>query len=146
MDNAVFVFGGDGENGTVCEKSSVPLEHWTPLSPMHYARSHFTPCAFNNLLYLASTAAGDHRAVESFSPHTETFSVLPEDLQLSWASVAFVANGELTLLTANEQIARWKIESEPYFRVSITDRGCWSLHPLLLLRLWFILPIELDRR
>ena len=92
---------------TVCEKSSVLPMHWTPLPPMHGGRCSFTPCAFKALLYLASS---NNRAVESFSPNTETFTVLPVSLPQDFltvnGSVAFVANGELILLTWNEQIAR----------------------------------------
>ena len=29
-------------------------------------------------------------------------------------------------------MAGWKIESEPHFRVSATNRKCWSLHPPLV--------------
>ena len=138
VGNTVFAFGGfHGESPlTVCEKCSVPLTHWTQLPSMHYARSDFTPCAYKALLYLVSTAAEDHRTVESFSPHNETFTVLavslPEDLELGWASVAFVANGELLLLTGHRQMARWRIESEAHFRVSATSRGCFSFHSPLI--------------
>ena len=103
---------------------------------MHYPRSSFTPCVFKALLYLASTWAKDHRAVESFSPHTETFTILPvslpAELQLDCASVAFVSGGELLVLTEKRQMARWKIGNKGSFRVSATDRGCWSHHPPLI--------------
>jgi len=132
MSKAVFAFGGSVDYSgprTVCEKSTIPPTSWTPLPPMHYARVHFTPCLFKGRFYLAS--ASDHRAVESFSPLTETFTVLPvalpEDLLLVCGSVAFVTDGELILLTYNQQMARWKVESEVCFRISATDRKCWSL-------------------
>ena len=100
---------------------------------MHHARSDFTPCAFKALLYLAST--NKHRAVESFSPHSETFTVLPvslpANLKLDCFSVAFVADGELILLTVYKQMARWKV-GEAHFRVSAIDRQCCSLHPPLI--------------
>ena len=79
MGSTVFAFGGiDGTPLKVCEKSSVPPTHWTPLPPMHYARSNFTPCAFKAFLYLVS--AKNNRAVESFSSHNETFTVLSVSL------------------------------------------------------------------
>jgi len=136
VGNTVFAFGGDSGNlRTVCEKSSVPLTQWTPLPPMHYGRMAFTPCVFKALLYLASTNTASNRAVESFSPHTGTFTVLPvslpPDLQLGCFSVAFVANGELFLLTEKKQMARWKV-GEPHFRVSAINRKCWSHHPPLI--------------
>ena len=142
MGNTVFAFGGIvsllANPMTVCEKSSIPPTHWTPLPHMHYARCSFTPCVFKALFYLASTYA-KHRAVESFSPLTETFTVLPVALPKGlkigyWGSVTFVANGELTLLTNKKQMARWKIESEAQFRVSATDRDCWSCHSPLIVR------------
>lgn len=139
VGNSVFAFGGSVDSRSsirVCEKSSVPPTHWTPLPPMRYARSSFTPCVFKVLLYLVSTRAEDHRAVETFNPRTETFTVLPvslpADLKLGWGSVAFVADGELILLTYQKQAARWEIEQECGFRVSATDRECWSLHPPLV--------------
>jgi len=86
VDNTVFAFGGYGPV-TVCEKCSLPLTRWTQLLPMHCAR-----------------------AGESFSPATETFTVLPvslpADLVLGCGSVAFVANGELVLLSQLKQVAR----------------------------------------
>ena len=135
VGNTVFAFGGwDDGPMKVCEKSSFPPTSWTPLPPMHYARAGFTPCAFKDLLYLAST--NNRRAVESFSPDTETFTVLsvslPKRLQLNCDSVAFVLNEELILLTTNEQVARWQIEGEVNFRVSNTDRPCCSYHPPLI--------------
>ena len=73
--------------------------------------------------------------MESFSLHTETFTVLPvslpAQLQLYCGSVAFVANEELILLTEMKQMARWKIDTAD-FLVSATDRECWSLHPPLI--------------
>jgi len=136
VGTTVFAFGGwdSGNRMKVCEKSSVPFAHWTALPPMHYARGFFTPCAFKALLYLTSTH--EYRAVESFSPHTETFTVLPvslpADLDLGSDSVTFVANGDLLILMQGDQMARWKIESESSFCVSTTDRGCCSYCPPLI--------------
>ena len=83
-----------------------------------------------SLFYLAGTYAKDHRAVESFSPLTESFTVLPislpAQLQLCWNSVSFIANGELCVLTNNKQMARWRVESESEFRLMDIDRKCWS--------------------
>lgn len=133
VGNTVFAFGGfvsgtQGDPMTVCEKCSLLPTHWTPLPPMQYARSLFTPCLFKDSLYLVSSVV---KAVESFSPLTDTFTVLPvclpAQLQPS-ASVTFVARGELVVLTNSKQVARWKVESEGFFRVSATDRECASFH------------------
>ena len=128
VGKAVFAFGGryDTNPKKICEKSSMPCTHWSSLPPMHYARTLFTPCVFQALIYLAS-ANRDHEAVESFSPTTETFTVLPvsltPDLVLGFGSVAFIINGELVLLTGCQQIARWKVE-EAHFRVSDIEKKC----------------------
>jgi len=140
VGRTVFAFGGnvkvDGDPLAVCEKSSFPPTNWTPLPHMNYARWFFTPCPFEELLFLTSTYFTHHRAVESFSPHTETFTILPvslpAELQLDCASVAFVSGGELLVLTEKRQMARWKIGTKQSFRVSATDRGCWSHHPPLI--------------
>lgn len=135
--STVFAFGGyHGGPRKVCDKNSVPLAGWNSLPPMHYARSHFTPCAFKALLYLTSTKARSHRTVETFSPNTETFTVLsvslPAELQLGCSSVAFVANEELFLLTHKMEMACWRIECEFHFRVSSTARNLYSSHPPLV--------------
>lgn len=44
-------------------------------------------------------------------------------------SVTFKVNGELYLLTASGQMARWKIESEAVFRFSSSSRRYSSYHP-----------------
>ena len=43
---------------------------------------------------------------------------LPSRLEIDCYSVAFVAYGELILLTWKKQMARWKIEKEAHFRIS----------------------------
>ena len=133
VGNDVFAFGGQNSDLkilTVCEKWNLQDKRWTRLRNMHHARNCFTPCHFNSLIYLVSTIVKDHRAVEVFNPGTETFKVLliplPAQLVLGCCSVAFVANGELCLLTNNKQKACWKIESECDFRLSYTSRKYWS--------------------
>ena len=92
MGNRVFAFGEYKDSGpsTICEYLCEQSSAWTQLPPMHNARCWFTPCPFKALLYLTSTYAND-RAVESYSPHTETFTVLfvspPAQLQLTCGSV-----------------------------------------------------------
>jgi hypothetical protein len=72
--------------------------------------------------------------VETFNPETEEFTNLAVRLpsQLSHSSFSFVANGELCLLTSTKQLARWKIESEKKFRLSFTNRNCFSTQPPLV--------------
>ena len=49
-----------------------------------------------------------------------------------FASVSFVANGELCVLTRRKQLGRWRIESEGEFRLFQTERECWSSQPPLI--------------
>ena len=110
-----------------CEKMQLSDQHWTQISNMLYPRASFTPCHFRSLLYLAS--ASIHKKVETFNAATETFTVLPitlPSLLTPTTSVAFIANGELCLLTKCKQMARWKVETECDFRLSRTSRSSWS--------------------
>ena len=131
VGNCVYVFGGD--NGQMClnscEKVVLLSKCCAALQSMTHTRSAFTPCLFRSLLYLA--AATDRvRAVETFSPETETFTVLPvslpPQLALGRCSVAFVFNEELCLLTQGKQMARWKIGVEREFRLFNTGKVIWS--------------------
>lgn len=133
VNNAVFAFGGvdSGKILNICEKCHSLEMRWTKLRDMQYARSHFTPCQFQSLIYLVSTDNNaDHRTVETFTPANEMFNVLrvslPMQLTLGCSSVAFVAYGELHLLTEKKQRVSWKIESEGEFRLSSIDKGCSS--------------------
>jgi hypothetical protein len=135
-DDCVYAFGGRDAFNTAlksCEKWNIAKQTWQLIAPMQHPRSDFTPCTYRLLFYLVDHSV---RAIETFSPQTEEFAVLPITLpvrlQLLAASVAFVADGELCLLSY-KQIARWKIESELEFRLSATDRYCWSnQQPLIM--------------
>lgn len=135
-DNCVYAFGGLNGNKE-CEKWSFVQNCWTRLPDMHYARGYFTPCPFQSLIYLAATSATDHRAVESFSPQTEICTVLPVSLPLQltlgYNSVAFVASGELCVLTQHSEMARWRVDSESEFRFSATNKECYSRQPPLVM-------------
>ena len=131
----VYVFGGcDASCNEMnsCEKYSIADKQVLPLGNMQYRRSRFTPCVFQSLIYLVCAYP---RTLESFSPETEIFAVLPLSLPSHLkmgASVAFVVSGELCLLTAGKQMARCKLASENEFRLSNTERYCGSTQPLLV--------------
>lgn len=131
----VYIFGGcDSSSNELdsCEKYRIADMQALSLGSMRYRRSRFTPCSFRGLIYLACAYP---RTLESFSPETETFTVLPLSLPPSiklGASVAFVANGELCILTAAKQMARCYLESESQFRVTNTERYFGSTQPPLL--------------
>lgn len=135
--NFVYVFGGfDGSAGLKSnEKYHIAEKQWLPLADMHRSRSGFTPCYYHSLIYLVDTYI--YRIMESFDPERETFTelpvFLPSQLELGCDCAAFIANGELCVLTEAKQIARWKIDSEAGFRLYETKESCWSSQPPMVI-------------
>jgi len=129
----VFVFGGKGDDKRLksCEKYELREKQWLPMDSMQERRSNFTPCTYRSLIYLLCPVTP---LIETFSPDTEAFTVLPISLppQLDYGSVSFVVNGELCVLTDDRQMALWKIETETEFRLCKTERECWSTQPPLV--------------
>ena len=127
-----YVFGGNWPSLASCEKLDLASPVWTSLPDMHHARYAFSPCLYEQLVYLAD-ARQTHRIIETFSLTAETFSEvsvrLPETL--TGYSTAFIADGELTIVTSDYKIAWWKIKSEAVFRSNYTNRGCSSNSPPL---------------
>ena len=129
----VYVFGGipckeSCEKYSLTEKTSLPLS-----SIMRYGRCYFTPCSLWALIYLPCPFTTP--IIESFNPGTEVFTELPVSLPRHMKdlfSVAFIAQGELHVLTENKLMAVWKIESESSFRLSHVDRECASTQPPLI--------------
>lgn len=123
--DSIYVFGGWDYPSSLnsCEKSQLSNNEWRPMGSMVHARDGFTPCAFQTSILLASPQT----PIERFHPETETFTVLPfAPLHRSCFSVAFVIGEELFLLTSDKHLARLKLEPGNEFRVSNTDRECWS--------------------
>ena len=129
----VYVFGGGAPDNKSCEKYCIAPSRWQGLSSMHFPRYGFTPCATGQVIYLAGALPASSQAVETFNCETEEFTVLSVSLpaQLRYSSVAFIANGDLCLLTAHKQFASWKIGVDKEFRLSLSDRECWSTQPPL---------------
>lgn len=139
--NAQFYVLGGWNNGyqclNSCEKMQLGDQRWTPSSTsMLCPRHSFTPCYFHSLLYLASANHEGKGTVETYSAETDTFALLSVSLspilQLGYRSVAFIANGELHLLTEGKQLALWSLETERELRVSSIGRASWSLQPPLI--------------
>lgn len=130
-----FVFVFRSAPGSVsCEKYALEGCEWVPLGNMKHGRYGFTPCTFHALIYLPSPKTT--LIIESFSPETELFTELPVTLPIQMQgspSVAFVASEELCVLTGNKQMGKWNIEVESEFRLSATERNCWSTQPPLIL-------------
>ena len=136
----IYVFGGVGSAGylTTCEKMDITDKQWvSTANNMLYPRISFTPCHHRALLYLVCSRNEANRTIETFHPETEVFALLPiqlpSEIQIGWASVAFVVNGELCLLTDNQQMARWKVDSEHEFRVENTGTTCFSTQQPLVM-------------
>jgi hypothetical protein len=133
----IYAFGGfyPPNHLKSSEKCSLVNKQWQPIASMQHARSDFTPCIFRDLIYLVD--GKEHRTVESFCPLTETFTVLPISLPTRFAydsdTAAFVANGELCLLTHRKQLARWEIVAGNEFRMFKTDRACGSSQAPLIM-------------
>jgi len=134
-----YVFGGHYGKTTLssCEKMVLADQYWSEMNSMHYPRAAFTPCHFNSLLYLVSANIYAQRTIETFNADTHTFALLPislpDSLIINVDSVAFVADGELCLLTNCKQMARWKIQTEREFRVLGTNRNIWSRQQPLII-------------
>jgi len=138
-EGCIYVFGGEDNTGqgvTTSSKASLKDYNWSQLLGMHYPRVGFTPCNYRSLIYLVSVGSKNHRAVETFNPVSGTFAVLSISLskQLGFgvASVAFVAKGELCVLTEFQLRASWKIESERSFRLNPINKACCSTQQPLI--------------
>ena len=135
----VYVFGGYCDLKS-CEKYALQAKQWQLIGDMEHPRHAFTPCTFQALIYLLCPCTIP--AIETFSPGTETFAILPVTLPAKmkgWESVSFVVNGELCILTNNRQMGRWKIESERKFRLSRSNKESWSCQqPLIVDSLVYI--------
>lgn len=135
LASIVYIFGGlnGSEYLRVCEKYGLQDRQWQSLRDMRKEKGYFTPCTYRTLIYLP--CPNITRNIETFDSETETFSYLsvhlPRGMRVS-ESAAFVANGELCILTLNKQMGRWKIESEGEFRLTATEMSCWSSQPPLV--------------
>lgn len=134
----IYAFGGWDNHSRLrsCEKMDLSSKCWTHCGDMTHPRSSFTPCLHRSLLYLAAASTPDVWEIETFDPETETFAVLPvslpPELTLKQASVAFIANEELCLLTCGRQLARWKIDTESEFRLSWGESIWSNQQPLIV--------------
>lgn len=61
---------------TSCEKYSISLNTWTVFGDLHHPKYHFTPCHYNDEVYLCSLDLHGH-PFEAFHCVTETVRCLP---------------------------------------------------------------------
>lgn len=142
--HSVYVFGGDDPDNLSYEEYELHGQQWVLLGNMKYPRGCFTPCTYRDLIYLPCPRTT--AVLETFSPETNSFAELlvsfPPGMLSGYDSVAFVANGELCVLTGGKQLGRWKIETENEFRLYDTDRACWSTQPPLILDSFILIASE----
>ena len=117
--NFAYLFGGgDGIKAiTASEKLDTVEKSWSVLPDMNHPRSGFSPCFFEDEIYLPDVGHS-HRVIETFSVISEKYRILGVALpsSLSNSSVAFVAEGEMVVVTYSKQVGRWRIGTEEEFR------------------------------
>lgn len=132
---SVYVFGGWNHNTVLasCEKFGIATKTWTRLKDMGYARGGFSPCLFEDKIYLPDTCQ-QHHVIETFHVSTEAFAVFPVALpnSLSGYCTAFIRDGELTILTYSRQIGKLRLRTETQFRVLQSNKECRSSCPPMI--------------
>lgn len=109
----VFVFGGNDPATAQCERLCLTAQVWSPLSSMHRAKHAFSPCRYEDSIYLP--AAGEE--LEVFSLLSETFNLLAYTIPLKpGPTVGFLVEKELYVL-AGGQLARKLLASD----MSVTE-------------------------
>lgn len=105
-DNSVYIFGGSPPEHRSCEQLCFPSPHWRSLRPMTQPRSHFSPCAFRQYIYLTDLL--NSRRIEAFDTVSERYKsvkldfVIDPDYSISWTD-----QGEIVLLTQDE-VVTWQ--------------------------------------
>ena len=105
-DNSVYVFGGSPPENRNCEQLCFPSPRWRSLRPMTQPRSHFSPCAFRQYIYLTDLLNSSR--IEAFDTVSEKYKsvkldfVVDPDYSISWTD-----QGEIVLLTRDE-VVTWR--------------------------------------
>ena len=147
----IFAFGGYSESWEplkTCEKYSLKARKWSNIANMRYARCWFTPTKHQSWLYLACTMV-KKTGIERFDVSSELFSEVkvdyPQNLVLECASVSFVYQDELIILTFYKQMAAWKIDTEVNFRVLPTFQPFWSAQKPLIMDSTVFIPNQFSQ-
>lgn len=96
VNRSIYAFGGDGD--ITAERYSLHLAEWSKLPDMHAARSWFTACAQDKLIYLCG---GFTTNCEVFDTTTVTYSPLPHSLECSNWTVSFIYKDELITVVSD---------------------------------------------
>lgn len=105
----VWVFGGRQLKSA--ERFSLASGQWTAVAAMTHARMCFTPCMWQHEIYLPSMDSTP-KPVEVYSPATDSYRCLPLVLQdsLYFGCVAYIAHGELLVLTYSGRLGLWRLD------------------------------------
>ena len=128
----IYAFGGQSPASCSCEVLDLEERSWTSLANMQQPRSAFTPCLYEESVYLADSSQ-THRAIEVFDLTSKEFTALAVELpaSLQGHSVSFFVGSELVLLTSEGQAGRWQLEGESW-KESEGEGGWACCGPVLL--------------
>lgn len=109
----IYAFGGQSPAVCSCEVLDLEERSWDSLANMQQPRSAFTPCLYEESVYLADSSQV-HRVIEVFDLSSKEFTALEMELpdSLRGRSVSFFVGSELVLLTNEGQEGRWQLEGE----------------------------------
>ena len=123
LNRFIYAFGGCAVLATSsCEKYSISFNTWTVLGDLHHPKYHFTPCHYNDEVYLCSLDLHGH-PFEEFQCVTETVRCLPFGYQSqSIGSVSFVVKNTLYVVGVGGVLMKWKLlksQLEPTQQVNL---------------------------
>ena len=123
---AVYVFGGINRVFLkTSERLDILPQAWSHLPDMTNCRSGFTPSEYAGELYLPSAVKADSETMEVFTVASQQFRLLGFHWGITDARVSFVSDGELFVLTVNNLLGRWRVNSsETTFRVVSVPAQC----------------------
>lgn len=110
----VYVFGGNPPSLRSCEKLSLDSGPWTPLPDLHFPKQSFTPCRHHLSIYLPEVRQPT-KSFEVFDIPSSSFSIL--HIQMPFkdaASTSFLIGEEVTVLTTQGEVGKWRLNSEKF--------------------------------
>ena len=133
----VYLFGGKNTHILASnEKLSLKNENWTEISRMSRPRFAFTPCFYENFLYLVDTNTASEGKIDTFSLISEEICtldlVLPAEMLTNCCSVSIISD-KMLILMSNKVLGVWKM-SDLDGKMSVTSGNfqCFSHCPPLI--------------
>lgn len=110
-DAYVYVFGGNFEATSTCEKFNLYSRAWSRLPNMHRAKFAFTPVPFHDTILLPDIRMSE-KTVEVFYVIPETFKLLVISLPsfTDTASTAVMDESDLVLISCHGHVGRWNVD------------------------------------